>query len=105
VMMIVLAARWLSDPRPEAAQTGRWLESARRAALASTGTGEAGSPAEAGRGEAGTGDAGSASRTILASADVDSDDAALAAYNAMLARLAEADRPGRTPPPGPPGRR
>jgi putative copper resistance protein D len=69
VMMIVVAARWVADRRPEAATAGRWLESARRDALA------------------GAEPDGTALRD---SADVDSDDQALAAYNAMLARLADA---------------
>jgi putative copper resistance protein D len=79
-MMIVLAVRWLTDPRPEAAGNGRWLEAARRDALA------------------GTDHAGATSgRAILASADVDTDDAALEAYNAMLAGLARPPRPGAPP--------
>jgi cytochrome c oxidase assembly factor CtaG len=72
VMMIVIAARWLSDRRPEAATAGRWLESARRTALSDT---AAGDPALGGAG-----------------VDVDTDEGALAAYNAMLARLAERER-------------
>jgi cytochrome c oxidase assembly factor CtaG len=78
-MMIVLAARWLTDTRPGAAGTGRWLESARRAALAEH-------PGTGGQRQA-----------IIGSSDVDTDDRALDAYNAMLARLAEApDRPAPT---------
>jgi cytochrome c oxidase assembly factor CtaG len=69
VMMIVIAVRWMTDRRPEAATAGRWLESARRSALAS----QSGSP-------------------VGEQVDVDSDEQALAAYNAMLARLAERER-------------
>jgi putative membrane protein len=70
VMMVVIAARWMVDRRPEAATAGRWLESARRAQLA---------------------DATGAGTEV--SADVDTDDAALEAYNRMLARLARRDHP------------
>lgn len=70
VMMIVIAARWLSDRRPEAGTAGRWLESARRAALAES----------------------AGADPALAGGDVDRDEAALAAYNAMLARLAARER-------------
>jgi putative membrane protein len=73
VMMIVIAVRWMADRRPEAATAGRWLESARRSALS-----------ERVRSER-AGDIGT-------SADVDSDEAALAAYNQMLARLADRER-------------
>jgi putative copper resistance protein D len=114
VMMIVLAVRWLTDPRAQAAGAGRWLESARRTALANTdhpaGTDHTGTahsstarPGTGRPGDAGPGaatDAGTGSRAILASTDVDDDDAALAAYNAMLARLAGHSPPG-APAPGP----
>jgi len=100
VMMIVLAARWLTDPRVQAAGAGRWLESARRAALADTGHTAGANPTAGAGSTAGAGQAAdTGSRAILASADVDDDDAALAAYNAMLARLA-----GHSPGAPPPGR-
>ncbi|MBI1759525.1 MAG: cytochrome c oxidase assembly protein [Actinobacteria bacterium] len=88
VMMLVLAGQWLSDGRPEAARVGRWLESARQAALADTGGRLAGDPDRA---------------ALMASPDVDDGDAALAAYNAMLTRLAEHD--GLAPAAGPATRR
>lgn len=75
LMMLVVAAQWLTDSRPEASRAGRWLESARRSALATTGH----EAAETGGVPAGG--------EIFAAPDVDNDDAALAAYNAMLARL------------------
>jgi putative copper resistance protein D len=103
-MMVVLAVRWLTDPRAQAAGAGRWLESARRAALANTdhtanpdhtaGTDHTGTDHAA----AGARDGAPGGRAILASTDVDDDDAALAAYNAMLARLAGHPAPSVPPP-------
>jgi putative copper resistance protein D len=116
-MMTVQAVRWLTDPRAQAAGAGRWLESARRAALANldhtanvdhtagtdrrvtagTGTDRADDAGPAT--STATGTAGSTGgRAILASTDVDDDDAALAAYNAMLARLAGHSAPSAPPP-------
>ena len=70
VMMVVVAVTWLTDRSPEAARAGTFLESARQAALA--GTGNVG-----GRGP----------ERLRASENVDEDEDALAAYNALLARL------------------
>lgn len=75
VMMLVVATRWLTDRSPQAARAGTFLESARRAALAGTGHDT-------------PGDTGRQDRERLgASDDLDEDDAALAAYNALLADL------------------
>jgi putative copper resistance protein D len=75
VMMLVVAATWLLDKSPEAAKAGTFLESARRTALAGTG-------------HETLGDAGDSARARLrATGDVDEDDSALDAYNALLARL------------------
>lgn len=75
-MMLVLGAIWLTDRAPEAARAGGLLEGVRRAALAGTGAEAAGD------------DGGAQARERLrASADVDDDDAAREAYNALLARL------------------
>jgi putative copper resistance protein D len=83
VMMLVVAATWLLDRSPEAAKAGTFLESARQAALARTGHETLGD----------TGDTGDSDRERLrASGDVDADDSALEAYNALLARL---NTPGR----------
>ncbi|MCO5968380.1 cytochrome c oxidase assembly protein [Actinoallomurus soli] len=87
VMTIIVMLRWLSDRSPEAAKAGRFFESVRQATLAATGDEAA----------PGTGEADRA--RLRASADVDDDDAALQAYNALLARLngpganGPADRP------------
>lgn len=75
VMMIVVALRWLSDRSPEAARAGHFFESVRQATLAGTGHGDDVDPDRA---------------RLMASRDVDDDDAALDAYNAMLSRLNEA---------------
>ncbi len=81
VLMLALVAivigRWVNSPGG-GADLGPWLESARRCALA------------------GTGDQAS---TYLASReDIDEDDEALRAYNAMLARLAADDARQRRSP-------
>jgi cytochrome c oxidase assembly factor CtaG len=74
-MMVVVATLWLTDRSPEAARAGNALESARRATLAGTGPGT-------------SGDVGDVARQQLrASHDIDEDDAALDAYNVLLARL------------------
>ncbi|WP_157099753.1 cytochrome c oxidase assembly protein [Microbispora sp. ATCC PTA-5024] len=68
-MVLIVLFQWISDTRPEARGAGRWLESVRQSALANT------LPSPGG------GDA------ILNARDVDADEDALAAYNAMLSRL------------------
>jgi putative copper resistance protein D len=73
VMMVVIGAIWLTDRSPEAARAGAFLESARQAALAGTGH------------EAAPG--GQDRERLRASGNVDEDDSALEAYNALLARL------------------
>ncbi len=70
VMMLVVGARWLLDRSPEASRAGTFLESARQAALARTGHGD-----------------DAARERLRASGDVDEDEAALDAYNALLARM------------------
>jgi cytochrome c oxidase assembly factor CtaG len=83
VMMVVVAATWLLDRSPEASRAGTFLESVRQAALAGTG-------------HEALGDAGDSDRERLrASGDVDEDDSALEAYNALLARLNTPGREGR----------
>lgn len=79
VMMVVLGAVWLTDQAPQAARAGSLLEGVRRAALAGTGTETAGG--------------GEPDRERLwSSADIDDDEAARQAYNALLARLDEGGR-------------
>jgi cytochrome c oxidase assembly factor CtaG len=73
VMMVIVGATWLLDRSPEAARAGGFLESVRQAALADTGHEE-------------VRDDGSRER-LRASGNVDEDDAALDAYNALLSRL------------------
>jgi putative membrane protein len=80
---VVVAATWLLDRSPEASRAGTFLESVRQAALAGTG-------------HEALGDAGDSDRERLrASGDVDEDDSALEAYNALLARLNTPGREGR----------
>ena len=66
-------AAWCTDRSPEAGRAGAFLESARQAALAGTG-------------EEISGAAGDRDR-LRTSANLDEDDAALDAYNALLSRL------------------
>jgi cytochrome c oxidase assembly factor CtaG len=73
LMMVVVGATWLTDRSPEAGRAGTFLESARQAALA--GTGHEASPGGRDRDR------------LRASGDVDEDDEALEAYNALLSRL------------------
>ncbi|MGI5224575.1 cytochrome c oxidase assembly protein [Actinoallomurus sp. CA-142502] len=80
VMMLVVAARWFTDRSPEAARAGEFLESARQAALAGTGHGDT---------------ARQDRERLRTSGDVDEDDAALAAYNALLADLNRTPRADR----------
>ena len=70
VMMLVVGARWILDRSPEASRAGTFLESARQAALARTGHGH-----------------DAARERLRSSGDVDDDEAALDAYNALLARM------------------
>ncbi|MDN3354088.1 cytochrome c oxidase assembly protein [Actinomadura sp. DC4] len=72
-MLLVVGATWLLDRSPDAARAGSFLESARQAALAGTGHGTA--PGDEDRAR------------LRASGNVDEDDAALEAYNALLSRL------------------
>lgn len=67
VLAVVVITRWVNAPSGSA-DLGPWLEGARRSALATHGSG------------------------VDASTDLDNDDEALRAYNAMLARLSSADR-------------
>ena len=83
VMMLVVAARWFTDRSPQAARAGAFLESARQAALAGTGHDTSGDTARQDR------------ERLRTSGDVDEDDAALAAYNALLADLNRTSRDGR----------
>ena len=78
-MMLVIGTLWLTDRAPSAATAGSLLENVRRSALAGTG-------AEA---DAGTGEA--ARQRLRTSRDIDDDDAAREAYNALLDRLNRAD--------------
>jgi cytochrome c oxidase assembly factor CtaG len=74
-MMLVVAVRWLTDRSPRAARAGTFLESVRQGALARTG-------------EQTFDDADDRDRECLrTSVNVDEDDAALNAYNALLSRL------------------
>jgi cytochrome c oxidase assembly factor CtaG len=73
VMMLVVGAMWLLDRSPEARRAGVFLESARQAALAGTGNESPGGETDR--------------EQLRASGDVDDDEAALAAYNALLARM------------------
>ncbi|MEV5706158.1 cytochrome c oxidase assembly protein [Actinoallomurus sp. NPDC052274] len=73
LMMLLVAAAWVLDRSPQAARAGGFLEAARQAALAGTGHASAGDRA--------------AREHLRASADVDADEAALDAYNALLARM------------------
>jgi putative copper resistance protein D len=71
LIMVGIIGLWLRDA-PRQNDTGSWLEAARRGTLAD----ETGVPA------------------LADAADLDSDDDALAAYNRMLAKLADRERPG-----------
>lgn len=73
VMMLVVGAMWFLDRSPEARRAGVFLESARQAALAGTGHESPGGETDRER--------------LRASGDVDDDEAALAAYNALLSRM------------------
>jgi putative copper resistance protein D len=64
IMMIVVAVKWMGDRSAATDRVGAFLESARRSALA-----------------------GDGAPVAVGSADVDTDEGALDAYNAMLARL------------------
>ncbi|MFL6053333.1 MAG: cytochrome c oxidase assembly protein [Actinoallomurus sp.] len=75
VMMIVVMLRWLFDRSPEAAKAGRFFEAVRQSTLAATGD------------EAAPGTDAADRARLRTSADVDEDDGALQAYNALLARL------------------
>lgn len=71
LMMVVVGAMWMMDRSPEAGRAGTFLESARQAALAGTGHEPGGEDRE----------------RLRASGNVDEDDEALEAYNALLSRL------------------
>lgn len=73
VMMIAVGAAWILDRSPEARRAGAFLESARQSALAGTAHELSGGESDRER--------------LRTSGDVDDDEAALAAYNALLARL------------------
>ncbi len=70
---LVVAAQWVRDP-DRSTDTGAYLDRARRAALAGYGT-----------------QTGTETDAVLDSADVDDDEAALLAYNRVLAALARDD--------------
>jgi len=73
VMMLVVGAMWMLDRSPQASRAGVFLESVRQATLAGTGHERpGGEPAR---------------ERLRASGDVDADQAALDAYNALLARM------------------
>ncbi|NYH79167.1 putative copper resistance protein D [Actinopolyspora biskrensis] len=74
VFALILVKQWMRAKGSEAG-FGNWLESARRSALADTDE-----------------EGGSAARSLQASEDLDEDERARQAYNAMLARLAQHDR-------------
>jgi putative copper resistance protein D len=76
VMLVVIGATWLMDRSPEAGRAGTFLESARQATLAGTGHQSASGARE----------------RLRTSGNVDEDDDALEAYNALLARLNAPDR-------------
>jgi cytochrome c oxidase assembly factor CtaG len=80
LMMVVVGTMWMMDRSPEAARAGTFLESARQAALAGTGH------------EAASGDRDR--ERLRASGNVDEDDSALEAYNALLSRLNAPDQRG-----------
>jgi putative copper resistance protein D len=82
VMMVVVAVRWFTDRSPQAARAGAFLESVRQATLAATGHDASGGTADEER------------ERLRTSGDVDEDDAALAAYNALLADLNRTPRGG-----------
>jgi putative copper resistance protein D len=71
-MMLVVGATWLTDHTPQASRAGTLLESARRGALAHTGGAAAGNAAQ---------------EHLRSSGDIDDDDTARTAYNALLAHL------------------
>src|SRR5699024_6722685 len=71
LLAIIVISHWMNASSGRT-DVGPWLESARRSALANT------DPTASGN--IGTGD------------DIDDDEEALRAYNAMLARLAESER-------------
>jgi cytochrome c oxidase assembly factor CtaG len=73
VMLLVVGVMWFLDRSPEARRAGRFLESARQAALAGTGHDQPGGEAERER--------------LRGSGDIDEDQEALDAYNALLARM------------------
>jgi putative membrane protein len=75
VMMLVVAGAWLTDRSPQRGRAGAFLESARQAALASTGH------------EISHDNGGQERSRLRASTNVDEDEAALEAYNALLSRL------------------
>ncbi len=76
LLMVLVGVQW-TRAEPDRQGFGRWLESARQASLA--GLGHGGVPVDG----------------VAASRNVDADDAALAAYNAMLADLHREDGAGR----------
>lgn len=74
---LVIAAQWVRDP-DRSADTGAYIESARRAAIAAYGA-----------------KTGTDTDAVLDSPDVDDDEAARLAYNRVLAALDRADGPHR----------
>lgn len=75
VMVLVVAGAWLGDRSPERGRAGTFLESVRQVSLASTGD------------EASRGPEDDDRARLRASTNVDEDEAALDAYNALLSRL------------------
>jgi putative copper resistance protein D len=73
LMMLIVGVMWFLDRSPEARRAGVFLESARQSALAGTGHERPGGETDRER--------------LRVSGDVDEDEAALASYNALLARM------------------
>ena len=88
-MVLVVAGAWLGDRSPERGRAGTFLESVRQVSLASTGDEASRDPEDHDRAR------------LRASVNVDEDEAALDAYNALLSRLnarAAAENEGRRNP-------
>jgi cytochrome c oxidase assembly factor CtaG len=75
VMVLVVGGAWLGDRSPQRGRAGTFLESVRQASLASTGDEASREPEDHDRAR------------LRASVNVDEDEAALDAYNALLSRL------------------
>ena len=89
VIAVLLIAQWMGDTEHRD-DTGRWLEAARRASIAHH-LGAEETANTYGDTEGAGADIGSDADTDI-DRDIDNDDAALAAYNRMLAKLSERDQ-------------